>query len=597
MKLADLEPRGSPALGAARLRRRLAVRRRPGRLTGAAALIGVLALVTSHAQAPLIAAPAGATAPSSPEAAARALQSGDATTAARLLEALTRQPGAPARLWRLLGSAYQQLHDNQRAISAYRQALALEPDSPQALYGLGSAYAGAKNWPQAWHWLERAQATHRFDMSQITEDPNLTPVNHDRRFMALLPRAADFEHPFVEPVKIIHEWRGEAANDQFGWIARNIGDVDGDGVSDVVISAPTHGAHAGRIYVYSGRSGQRLWSADGAPGDELGTGVEAAGDTNQDGIPDVIASGPAGRGIARIYSGRDGRLLQEFHAESPDEMFGNHSAGAGDVDGDGCADVIVGSPGQDGQSKTPGHAYVYSGRTGARLLTLTGERLGDQFGSTVAGFSRGSERYLIVGAPLAGIARRGRVYVYAGPTYALKFTIEADESANALGLMFVSVLGDVDGDGVSDIYASDWSNAAHGLSTGRIYVHSGRTGARLLVLTGENAGDGFGTSAAVSGDVDGDAGADLIIGAWQYGGAAVSGGRVYLYSGRDGRLLRRFTDRVAGDTLGFDAAGVGDVDGDGGADLLLSAAWSAVHGHHSGRVFVVSALPFLPGTS
>ena len=49
-----------------------------------------------------------------------------------------------------------------------------------------------------------------------------------------------------------------------------------------------------------------------------------------------------------------------------------------------------------------------------------------------------------------------------------------------------------------------------------------------------------------------------------------------------------------GDTLGFDAAGLGDIDGDGGADLLLSAAWSAVHGHHSGRVFVVSALPFSP---
>ncbi|HUL18208.1 MAG TPA: FG-GAP-like repeat-containing protein [Steroidobacteraceae bacterium] len=590
MKLADLEPRGDPGLRAARLRR-------PRRLTWAAALIGVLAVVAPHAQSSVTAAPAGATAPSSPEAAARALQSGDATTAARLLEALTRQPGAPARLWRLLGSAYQQLHDNQRAISAYRQALALEADSPQALYGLGSAYAGAKNWAQAWYWLGRAQATHRFDMSQITEDPNLTPVNRDPRFVALLPRAADFEPPFVEPVRIIHEWRGEAANDQFGWIARNVGDVDGDGVSDVVISAPTHGAggaHAGRIYVYSGRSGRRLWSADGAAGDELGTGLEAAGDTNQDGIPDVIASGPAGRGIARIFSGRDGRVLQEFHAESPDEMFGSHSAGAGDVDGDGCADVIVGSPGREGESKTAGHAYVYSGRTGARLRTLTGERPGDQFGSTVAGFSTGSQRYLIVGAPRAGPARHGRVYVYAGPAYALKFTIEADETGNALGLMFVSVPGDLDGDGVSDIYASDWSNAAHGLSSGRIYVHSGRTGARLLVLTGENAGDGFGTSASVSGDVDGDGRADLIIGAWQYGGAAVSGGRVYLYSGRDGRLLRRFTDRVPGDTLGFDAVGLGDIDGDGGADLLLSAAWSAVHGHHSGRVFVVSALPTTP---
>jgi hypothetical protein len=593
MKLADLAPWENPGTRVARPQLRPGICRCPRRITGAAALIGVAAVAVSLAQAPVTAA---AAAPSL-EAATRALQSGDASTAVRLLESLTRQPHAPARLWRLLGSAYQQLHDHQRAISAYRQALALEPDSPQALYGLGSAYAGAKNWPQAWHWLGRAQATHRFDMSQISEDPNLTPVSHDPRFAALLPRAADFEHPFVEPVKVIHEWRGEAANDQFGWIARNIGDVDGDGVSDIVISAPTHGtggSHAGRIYAYSGRGGERLWSADGSAGDEFGTGVEAAGDTNRDGIPDVIASGPAGRGIARIYSGRDGRVLQEFHAESPDEMYGNHSAGAGDVDGDGCADVIVGSPGKDEQSKTAGHAYVYSGRTGARLRTLTGERPGDQFGSTVAGFFDGSQRYLIVGAPLAGTARHGRVYVYAGAAYALRFVIEADDSANALGLMFVSVLGDVDGDGVSDIFASDWSNAAHGLATGRIYVHSGRTGTRLLVLTGEHAGDGFGTSASVSGDVDGDGRADLIVGAWQYGSAAVSGGRAYLYSGRDGRLLRHFTDRVAGDTLGFDAVGLGDIAGDGGAVLLLSAAWSAVHGHHSGRVFAVSALPLRP---
>ena len=114
-----------------------------------------------------------------------------------------------------------------------------------------------------------------------------------------------------------------------------------------------------------------------------------------------------------------------------------------------------------------------------------------------------------------------------------------------------------------DVYASDWSNAALGPSTGRIYVHSGRSGARLLTLTGEHPGDGFGTSPSGAGDVDGDGRADLIVGAWQYGQVAVSAGRVYLYSGRDGRLLRTYTDRVAGDTLGFDAVGLGDVDGDG----------------------------------
>ena len=112
------------------------------------------------------------------------------------------------------------------------------------------------------------------------------------------------------------------------------------------------------------------------------------------------------------------------------------------------------------------------------------------------------------------------------------------------------------------------------------------TGRRLWTLTGESRGDGFGTSPSVAGDIDGDGYADLIVGAWQYGGAAVSGGRAYLYSGRTHELLRTYTCRIPGDTFGFDAVGLGDVDGDGVDDLLITSGWSAVSGHHSGRVFL-----------
>jgi len=110
-------------------------------------------------------------------------------------------------------------------------------------------------------------------MTEIAEDVHLAGLRKDSRFNALLPSARDF----IEPVKVIREWRGEAAGDQFGWIARNIGDVDGDGITDIVTSAPTHGGHAGRIYVYSVGSGRLLWSADGQAGDELGSGVEGIG--------------------------------------------------------------------------------------------------------------------------------------------------------------------------------------------------------------------------------------------------------------------------------------------------------------------------------
>ena len=520
------------------------------------------------------------------------LQNGAAAGAVNALSRIVAAEPRNAWAWRSLGSAYQQLHDPDRAIHAYQHALQVEPDAPRVLYSIGTAYAEKHDGRAAFAWLERAAATHRYDMTAISDASDLAYLRSDPRFAALLPVPADFERPFVETVKIIHEWRGEASGDQFGWIARNIGDVDGDSANDIVTSAPTHGdkgSNAGRIYVYSSRSGQLLWTADGGPGDQLGTGVEAAGDTNRDGVPDVVASGPAGAGVAHIYSGRDGRLLQTFRSQNPREAFGNHIATAGDVNQDGYGDVIIGAPGKEGESKVAGHAYVYSGKDGKLLLSFAGVRRGDAFGSTVAGFSDARQHYLVVGAPGAGPRHHGRVFIYDGRSAQLKFSIEADATGSMLGYMFVSVPGDFDGDGVSDIYAADWSNEAHGPSTGRIYVHSGRTGKRLLALTGETAGDGFGTSPSMAGDVDGDGRADLIVGAWQYGKAAIAAGRAYLYSGKDGRLIKTFSCRTPGDTFGFDAVGLGDVDADGQMDLLITSAWSGVNGHHSGRVFLISS--------
>lgn len=510
-------------------------------------------------------------------------------------------PPQDAGAWRSLGLGHLKLHESSAAFEALSKAFNLQPDNATLLIPLGIAAAQLGQTEEALAWLRKAKATHWVDMTQLEVESDLAALRSNPEFAALLPAAEDFAHPFLENVNIIHEWDGEAAGDQFGWIARVVGDVDGDGVNDLVTSAPTkdiHGENAGRIYVYSGATGALLWSVDGAPGDQLGTGLDAAGDVNGDGVADVVAGAPD-IDTAYVYSGRDGRLLMTLHGEAKGDRFGEHVSAAGDVDG--YADIMVGAPGNNANGKGAGRAYVYSGRDGHLLLALNGARAGDAFGSTVAGYADDKHRFLVVGAPGAGPHQTGRVYVYRDLAAQVRaahpaFVIDADSTAVALGFMFVSVLGDVDGDGVPDIFASDWSDAGKGPRTGKTYVYSGRTGRRLYTLTGETAGESFGTTQSVAGDVDRDGGADLIVGSWQYSGAAEGGGRVYLYDGREGRLLRTYTCRIPGDTCGFDAVGMGTFNAMGEAELLITSGWSGVHGYHSGRVYLISSgvRPYVP---
>lgn len=516
------------------------------------------------------------------------LQSGDFSGAAKMLEAITKREPENGRAWRNLGVAYQNLKESDRAIATYRHALELQPDMVGPMYNIAVAYAMKNDANGVIEWLGKAKATKRIDMSQATQDAEFAPFRSDPRFASVLPGPADFANPFVEPVKIIREWDGEAAHDQFGWIARSIGDVDGDGIPDFVTSAPTKdigGARAGRVYVYSSRSGKLLWSVDGKPGDQLGIGIEAAGDANHDGIPDVVASAP-GAGKAYIYSGKDGKLLVTMTAEDRADSFGRHVAGAGDVNHDGYDDVIIGAP---DNGKKRGAAYVYSGRDGTLLLKLTGEHEGDQFGSAVTGYTGKMGTLLVAGAPQAGAKAHGRTYVYKSLDQKPAFTFDADESGQQLGAMFLTVPGDLDGDGIPDVFASDFVDNGKAPGAGKIYMQSGKDGHRLFTLTGQTPGEGFGTSSSQAGDVDGDGRPDLIVGSWQYAGKANSAGRAYLYSGKDGSLLKTYTCQIPGDTFGFDAVGMGDIDGDGTVDLLITSAWSGIHGYHSGRVFLISS--------
>jgi hypothetical protein len=524
--------------------------------------------------------------------AAALLQQQKFAEAAAMLERIVEADPENARAWMLLGTSHHQQGDFEAALPAHLRAATFEATAPRALYNAACANAQLGRRDDAFRYLEQAKATGKIDLTGIALDTDLESLAGDRRLKKLLPSRREFKRPFVERTRILQEWRGEGPGDQFGWIAREIGDVDGDGVRDVTTSAPSAaagGENAGRVYTYSGRSGKLLWTAIGSPGGQLGLGIEAAGDVDADGVPDVIAGEP-GSDLAYVYAGDSGRVIRTLRASQEGEFFGRKVSDVGDVDGDGHDDVLVGAPRNDHAGEDAGRAAVYSGKTGGLMVEWFGERAGDNYGSAAHGVATDRGKLIVVGAPNAGNgeARGGRVYAYRGTSAAPAFVVESDETGSALGGMFVSVVGDVDADGHTDVYASDWSNNALGRSTGRIYVHSGRTGERLLTLTGETAGDGFGIGPADAGDVNGDGHDDLIIGAWQHGSAAPSGGKVYLFSGRDGELLQAWTGKVPGETFGFDATGMGDVNGDGAIDFLLTSAWSAVRGARTGRMYIVA---------
>lgn len=518
------------------------------------------------------------------------LQAGDFRGAIATIEAFhAKNPGSLAGL-PVLGDSYRRAGNLDKALEAHLKDAQSRPGRLRGAFSAAIIHVLKNDKDSAFRALRVLRESGSYDMDLVKGNADLAPLRSDPRFGELFFRPADFSEPFVEPVRIVHEWRGENKGDTFGWIARGLGDVDGDGVSDIVASAAgftVEGQRAGKVYVYSGKTGTLLWAKTGEKGESLGTGLESAGDVNGDGVRDVIAGSPS-TGKAYVFEGRTGRLLWTLAAGDPGAGFGRGTSFAGDLDGDGCGELIVGAPGVAGSTNDPGHAYVFSGKTGKVMATLKGEGAGDGFGSIVAGSRDPRHPFLIVGAPAAGPVNTGRVYIYRGLHQPAKFVIDNESGGTALGFMFVSVVGDTDKDGIPDIYASDWSSGTGGPATGRVFVHSGADGRRLLTFGGEGPGEGFGIGSADVGDANGDGHDDLLIGAWQHRSAAPSGGRLHVLSGRDGSLLRRITGKVPGETLGFDATGVGDVTGDGVPDYLVTSAYSQVNGFQSGRVFILA---------
>lgn len=379
---------------------------------------------------------------------------------------------------------------------------------------------------------------------------------------------------------------GYAANELFSQDIAATGDVDGDGLPDLICGSlwadPAGVNNAGSAYVYSGVTGALLYTFNGTViNDYFGCSVDSAGDVNGDGFDDLIigayGADPNGidwAGSAYVYSGANGALLHSFDGGTIRDYLGFSVAGAGDVNNDGYDDIIIGAYlADDPTLADSGAAFVFSGLNGNLLHSFYGLQAGSSFGWSVDGvgdIDGDSHADLLIGAPTESTI--GSVYLYSGQTGSLLYTFSGTAAWEDFG-WDVAAAGDVDNDGTLDlIIGADWSNGAFGTEAGAAMVYSGASGLLLHRFEGVSSYDNFGNAVDTAGDVDNDGHADLLVGAWRASpGGSTWAGEAYLFSGATGLNIGTVSGENAQDNFGWDVAGGADFDGNGSVEILVSA--------------------------